>query len=168
MDEDSSWEEHGNRGKSRMENGNKKSEMMGDASNAATNSIDNLGANTQRDREQLRPTAATATATAMAASGSSSSEYSSSNGHAASSNRHTMLAGSSLATRSNSTLAHGHGQQQQHHNHHGGPSRSSRHAQTCAKCGQPMTGSFVRALGTVFHLDCFRCQVKGACTEGRR
>jgi hypothetical protein len=32
-------------------------------------------------------------------------------------------------------------------------------AQTCAKCGLPMTGQFVRALGSVFHLDCFRCQV---------
>jgi hypothetical protein len=29
----------------------------------------------------------------------------------------------------------------------------------CAKCGLPMAGQFVRALGTVFHLDCFRCQV---------
>lgn len=29
----------------------------------------------------------------------------------------------------------------------------------CAKCGLPMTGQFVRALGTVYHLDCFRCQV---------
>jgi len=30
---------------------------------------------------------------------------------------------------------------------------------TCAKCELPMTGQFVRALGTVYHLDCFRCQV---------
>ncbi|MBW0502961.1 hypothetical protein O181_042676 [Austropuccinia psidii MF-1] len=30
--------------------------------------------------------------------------------------------------------------------------------QPCAKCGQSMTGQFVRALGTVYHLDCFRCQ----------
>ncbi|GAA6063123.1 hypothetical protein JCM10212_002326 [Sporobolomyces blumeae] len=29
---------------------------------------------------------------------------------------------------------------------------------TCAKCDLPMTGQFVRALGTVYHLDCFRCQ----------
>ncbi|KAL4268903.1 RhoGAP-domain-containing protein [Pleurotus pulmonarius] len=27
----------------------------------------------------------------------------------------------------------------------------------CASCGKPMSGSFVRALGTVFHLDCFKC-----------
>ena len=30
---------------------------------------------------------------------------------------------------------------------------------TCAKCDLPMTGQFVRALGTVYHLDCFRCLV---------
>ncbi|KAI5475752.1 Rho GTPase-activating protein [Pseudohyphozyma bogoriensis] len=29
--------------------------------------------------------------------------------------------------------------------------------QTCAKCELPMSGQFVRALGTVYHLDCFRC-----------
>ncbi|KDE02242.1 hypothetical protein MVLG_07192 [Microbotryum lychnidis-dioicae p1A1 Lamole] len=29
--------------------------------------------------------------------------------------------------------------------------------QHCAKCDLPMTGQFVRALGTVYHLDCFRC-----------
>ncbi|KAG9017166.1 hypothetical protein FRB90_001518 [Tulasnella sp. 427] len=27
----------------------------------------------------------------------------------------------------------------------------------CSTCQQPMSGQFVRALGTVFHLDCFRC-----------
>ncbi|VDC06488.1 unnamed protein product [Peniophora sp. CBMAI 1063] len=27
----------------------------------------------------------------------------------------------------------------------------------CSACGQLMTGSFVRALGTVFHKDCFQC-----------
>lgn len=30
----------------------------------------------------------------------------------------------------------------------------------CAKCALPMTGQFVRALGTVYHLDCFRCMVR--------
>lgn len=29
----------------------------------------------------------------------------------------------------------------------------------CSSCQQPMSGQFVRALGTVFHLDCFRCGV---------
>lgn len=32
-------------------------------------------------------------------------------------------------------------------------------SQICAACGLPMTGQFVRALGTVYHLDCFRCKV---------
>ena len=31
--------------------------------------------------------------------------------------------------------------------------------QICAKCGLAMSGQFVRALGTVYHLDCFKCQV---------
>ena len=30
---------------------------------------------------------------------------------------------------------------------------------TCKKCGEPLTGQFVRALDGTFHLDCFRCQV---------
>jgi len=30
---------------------------------------------------------------------------------------------------------------------------------TCSSCGQPMQGAFVRALGTVFHLNCFKCMV---------
>jgi hypothetical protein len=29
----------------------------------------------------------------------------------------------------------------------------------CQKCGDPLTGQFVRALGGTFHLDCFRCRV---------
>lgn len=28
---------------------------------------------------------------------------------------------------------------------------------TCRKCGEPLTGQFVRALGGTFHLDCFKC-----------
>ncbi|PLW22919.1 hypothetical protein PCASD_12011 [Puccinia coronata f. sp. avenae] len=38
------------------------------------------------------------------------------------------------------------------------PSTSSSPRQPCAKCRQSMTGQFVRALGTVYHLNCFRCQ----------
>ncbi|KAL2444235.1 Rho-type GTPase-activating protein 1 [Exophiala dermatitidis] len=34
------------------------------------------------------------------------------------------------------------------------PSRSVR---TCKKCGEALTGQFVRALGGTFHLDCFKC-----------
>lgn len=37
--------------------------------------------------------------------------------------------------------------------------RVSRREQACDACGKPMTGQFVRALGVVFHLDCFRCRV---------
>ncbi|KAH8914282.1 hypothetical protein BT69DRAFT_1118525, partial [Atractiella rhizophila] len=37
-------------------------------------------------------------------------------------------------------------------------STSTQPTQICAKCEQPMQGQFVRALGTVYHLDCFRCQ----------
>lgn len=29
----------------------------------------------------------------------------------------------------------------------------------CQKCGELLTGQFVRALGGMFHLDCFRCRV---------
>ncbi|KAF7375395.1 RhoGAP-domain-containing protein [Mycena sanguinolenta] len=28
---------------------------------------------------------------------------------------------------------------------------------SCASCAKPMSGKFVRALGTIFHLDCFTC-----------
>ncbi|KAG0647994.1 Rho-type GTPase-activating 1 [Hyphodiscus hymeniophilus] len=28
----------------------------------------------------------------------------------------------------------------------------------CKKCGEPLTGQFVRALGGTFHLDCFKCR----------
>ncbi|KAI9618934.1 hypothetical protein H4Q26_012191 [Puccinia striiformis f. sp. tritici PST-130] len=38
------------------------------------------------------------------------------------------------------------------------PSSTSSPRQPCAKCRQSMTGQFVRALGTVYHLNCFRCQ----------
>ena len=41
----------------------------------------------------------------------------------------------------------------------GGSREGERGSQVCAKCSLPMAGQFVRALGTVFHLDCFRCQV---------
>ncbi|KAL9938241.1 hypothetical protein V8E36_002864 [Tilletia maclaganii] len=35
---------------------------------------------------------------------------------------------------------------------------TSKRDQRCAHCHEPMTGQFVRALGAVYHLDCFRCQ----------
>ncbi|KAN0063792.1 Rho-type GTPase activating protein Rga1 [Thecaphora frezii] len=34
---------------------------------------------------------------------------------------------------------------------------SGRKEQACRACGKTMTGQFVRALGSVYHLDCFRC-----------
>lgn len=37
------------------------------------------------------------------------------------------------------------------------PSIGSR--RVCKKCGELLTGQFVRALGGTFHLDCFRCRV---------
>ncbi|KAI9740292.1 MAG: hypothetical protein M1834_004870 [Cirrosporium novae-zelandiae] len=36
-----------------------------------------------------------------------------------------------------------------------GPNGSQR---ICGKCGEPLTGQFVRALGGTFHLECFKCR----------
>lgn len=36
---------------------------------------------------------------------------------------------------------------------------ASGQSRMCKKCGEPLTGQFVRALGGTFHLDCFRCRV---------
>ena len=30
----------------------------------------------------------------------------------------------------------------------------------CRKCGESLTGQFVRALGGTFHLECFKCRVR--------
>lgn len=37
--------------------------------------------------------------------------------------------------------------------------KSSGAPRICKKCGEALTGQFVRALGGTFHLDCFRCRV---------
>ena len=37
----------------------------------------------------------------------------------------------------------------------------------CMKCGESLTGQFVRALGGTFHLDCFRCEVSCEDQAGR-
>ncbi len=37
--------------------------------------------------------------------------------------------------------------------------KSSGALRICKKCGEALTGQFVRALGGTFHLDCFRCRV---------
>ena len=35
---------------------------------------------------------------------------------------------------------------------------SNKGHRTCKKCGEALTGQFVRALGGTFHLDCFKCR----------
>jgi hypothetical protein len=35
----------------------------------------------------------------------------------------------------------------------------------CKKCGEPLTGQFVRALAGTFHLDCFRCRVRDSAVH---
>lgn len=41
------------------------------------------------------------------------------------------------------------------------PTNTSR---VCRKCGEPLLGQFVRALGGTFHLECFQCNVStGSC-----
>ena len=32
-------------------------------------------------------------------------------------------------------------------------------ARVCKKCGEPLLGQFVRALGATYHLECYQCQV---------
>ncbi|THH12825.1 hypothetical protein EW146_g7338, partial [Bondarzewia mesenterica] len=38
---------------------------------------------------------------------------------------------------------------------------------TCSACGQTMQGAFVRALGTVFHLQCFKCMDCGTVVAAK-
>ncbi|KAK1690740.1 RhoGAP domain-containing protein [Colletotrichum godetiae] len=40
----------------------------------------------------------------------------------------------------------------------GGGRSASGQQRTCKKCGEPLTGQFVRALDGTFHLDCFKCR----------
>lgn len=46
-----------------------------------------------------------------------------------------------------------------------GTKGSSSNLRTCKKCGENLTGQFVRALGGTFHLDCFRCRVSWTITS---
>ncbi|KAK0733887.1 hypothetical protein B0T26DRAFT_736701 [Lasiosphaeria miniovina] len=39
-----------------------------------------------------------------------------------------------------------------------GSRTASGQVRTCKKCGEPLTGQFVRALDGTFHLDCFKCR----------
>lgn len=40
-----------------------------------------------------------------------------------------------------------------------GSRSASGQVRTCKKCGESLTGQFVRALDGTFHLDCFKCRV---------
>ena len=46
-------------------------------------------------------------------------------------------------------------------NGNGGTRSASGTSKLCKKCGEPLTGQFVRALGGTFHLECFKCRVRG-------
>lgn len=46
-------------------------------------------------------------------------------------------------------------------------SGQTREVRACKKCGEPLTGQFVRALGGTYHLDCFRCEVSKDCYPAR-
>ena len=35
----------------------------------------------------------------------------------------------------------------------------------CGKCGEGLTGQFVRALGDTYHLECFTCHVRTHCSQ---
>jgi len=41
-----------------------------------------------------------------------------------------------------------------------GSRTTSGQVRTCKKCGESLTGQFVRALDGTFHLDCFKCRVR--------
>ncbi|KAG2021437.1 hypothetical protein GB937_004774 [Aspergillus fischeri] len=38
------------------------------------------------------------------------------------------------------------------------PTKSPGSSRICKKCGEPLTGQFVRALGATYHLECFKCE----------
>lgn len=40
------------------------------------------------------------------------------------------------------------------------PKNSNGTLRVCKKCGESLTGQFVRALGGTFHLECFKCRVR--------
>src|SRR5690242_9325369 len=40
------------------------------------------------------------------------------------------------------------------------PPKPKRSGKVCGKCGEPLTGQFVRALGGTYHLECFTCHVR--------
>lgn len=38
--------------------------------------------------------------------------------------------------------------------------RANKPQRICGSCGEPLTGQFVRALDSTFHLECFKCRVR--------
>lgn len=40
------------------------------------------------------------------------------------------------------------------------PPKPKRSGKICGKCGEGLTGQFVRALGGTYHLECFTCHVR--------
>lgn len=46
------------------------------------------------------------------------------------------------------------------HSQQGSSRTASGQVRICKKCGEQLTGQFVRALDGTFHLDCFRCKVR--------
>ena len=63
--------------------------------------------------------------------------------------RSPVLTASTLVNTSSSALSHG----------SSSSASTATSMQPCSACGLPMSGQFVRALGSVYHLDCFRCRV---------
>jgi hypothetical protein len=43
------------------------------------------------------------------------------------------------------------------------PPKPKRSGKICGKCGEGLTGQFVRALGDTYHLECFTCHVSSSC-----
>lgn len=48
-----------------------------------------------------------------------------------------------------------------------GTTKEPKEQRICGKCGNHLTGQFVRALGGTYHLECFTCHVSAAFTQTR-
>lgn len=44
--------------------------------------------------------------------------------------------------------------------------KPKRNGKICGKCGEGLTGQFVRALGDTYHLECFTCHVSSHFSTG--
>ncbi|RDW60245.1 GTPase-activating protein [Coleophoma crateriformis] len=81
------------------------------------------------------------------------------NGAFASENRYPSPSGSVGSTRGregDEDMSKTSGERERSRNRH--RRQGSGQVRICKKCGEPLTGQFVRALGGTFHLDCFRCR----------